>query len=233
MSDQNPNDNQNEREEPIVHDKRRIDPETGKVREQGSAADGGEADAEDLAAEDLPTISEDDLNSLLEEAMQASTASDSQGDDADAQPEESAEPASDEEHSYLADLKRVQAEYANFRRRTEREKEELADVATAKVAKQLLPVLDDLDRADAAGDLPEGSSVQVIASKLRAAIERLGIVRYGEKGEPFDPQQHEAIAQLPNPEVTEATIADVVEVGYRIGDREIRAAKVAVFVPAS
>lgn len=233
MSDQNPNENQNEHEEPIVNDKRRIDPETGKVREQGSDADGGEADAENLAAKDLPTISEDDLNSLLEEAMQASTASDSQGDEADAQPDEPAEGASDEEHSYLTDLKRVQAEYANFRRRTEREKEELAAVSTAKVMKQLLPVLDDLDRADAAGDLPEGSSFKVIASKLRAAIERLGILRYGEKGEPFDPQQHEAIAQLPNPEVTEATIADVVEVGYRIGDREIRAAKVAVFVPAS
>ncbi|UQN14695.1 nucleotide exchange factor GrpE [Gulosibacter sp. ACHW.36C] len=236
MSDQNPNDNQNEREEPIVNDKRRIDPETGKVRGEGSAAADAEVESDasgtdsapagDEAAEDLPTISEDDLNSLLEEAMQASTASDSQGD---AEPE----PANEEEHSYLTDLKRVQAEYANFRRRTEREKEELAALSTAKAAKQLLPVLDDLDRADAAGDLPEGSSFQVIASKLRAAIERLGVVRYGEKGEPFDPQQHEAIAQLPNPEVTEATIADVVEVGYRIGDREIRAAKVAVFVPAS
>jgi molecular chaperone GrpE len=227
MGDENPNDNQNEREEPIVNDKRRIDPTTGKVRGQGSAEETGE---------ELPTISEEELNTLLEVAMSASAASDSkpaadQADDAEVVADEEA--VQDDPHGYLADLKRVQAEYANFRRRTEREKEELAALATAKAAKQLLPVLDDLDRADAAGDLPEGSPFQVIASKLRASVERLGVERYGEKGEPFDPQRHEAIAQLPNPEVTEATIADVVEVGYRIGDREIRAAKVAVFVPGA
>ena len=73
----------------------------------------------------------------------------------------------------------------------------------------------------------------VIANKLRTAVERLGLTAYGEAGEAFDPQRYEAIAQLPNPSVTTDTVADVVERGYTVGDRVVRVAKAAVFVPAS
>ena len=211
MGDENPNDNQNEREEPIVNDKRRIDPTTGKVRGQGSAEETGE---------ELPTISEEELNTLLEEAMSASAASDSkpaadQADQAEVVADEEA--AQDDPHGYLADLKRVQAEYANYRRRTEEQREVEAARAKGSVAKNLLPVLDDLDRAEKHGDLAEGSALAAIADKLRGVVARLGVERYAEAGDAFDPQQHEAIFQAPTPGTTEATILEVVEVGYRLG----------------
>ncbi|KAB1645336.1 nucleotide exchange factor GrpE [Gulosibacter chungangensis] len=220
-------------EEPIIRDKRRIDPETGKVREPNQDAAGN--DVEDAVADaqadaERETISDEELQNLLNEAMNASTASDLPGEDAASAVEETEDARLARER--LDDLRRVQAEYTNYRRRTDREKAELGEVATANVVTQLLPVLDDLGRAEAAGDLPEGSALQVIVAKLYGTIEKLGVESYGEKGEPFDPAIHEAIAQLPNPEVTEHTIADVVQLGYRIGEREIRPAKVAVFVPA-
>jgi molecular chaperone GrpE len=136
------------------------------------------------------------------------------------------------EHDLLLDLKRVQAEYANYRRRTEESREVEAARTKGTVAKGLLPVLDDLDRAEKHGDLTEGSALLAIAEKLRGVVERLGVERYGAAGEPFDPQQHEAIFQAPTPGTTEATILEVVEVGYRIGTIELRPAKVVVAVPA-
>jgi molecular chaperone GrpE len=137
-----------------------------------------------------------------------------------------------EEHDLVLDLKRVQAEYANYRRRTEDQRE--VEIARAKgsVAKGMLPVLDDLDRAEKHGDLQEGTPLAAIADKIRTVVARLGVERYGEAGEAFDPQQHEAIFQAPTPGTTEATILEVVEVGYRLGDLELRPAKVVVAVPA-
>ncbi|WP_201518326.1 nucleotide exchange factor GrpE [Gulosibacter hominis] len=195
------------------------------VTEEPSAASADASDAEAPAADnadDLPTISEDDLRDLLNEAM---TPPATDGDE----PAEAAETESE----HLEDLRRVTAEYANYRRRTEREKAELRSHATASLVKQLLPVVDDLGRAKQAGDLEEGSAMRVIADKLLGIIERMGVEAYGATGETFDPTIHEAIAQLPNPEVEVETIADVVELGYRIGEIELRPAKVAVFVPAS
>src|SRR5690606_36839745 len=100
-----------------------------------------------------------------------------------------------------------------------------------EAAKRLLPVLYDLDRAEQHGDLLEGSAFAVIAEKIRGTVQRLGVVAYGEKGETFDPQQHEAIFQQPTPGAETSTILDVVEVGYRLGDVELRPAKVVVAVP--
>ncbi|KIC58750.1 nucleotide exchange factor GrpE [Microbacterium laevaniformans] len=137
--------------------------------------------------------------------------------------------ASPEDRDLLLDLKRVQAEYANYRRRTEDQRE--VEIARAKgsVAKGLLPVLDDLDRAEKHGDLVEGSPLAAIAEKLRGVVARLGVETYGVAGEVFDPQQHEAIFHAPNPGgVEDGTILDVVEVGYRLGTIELRPAKVVV-----
>ena len=105
------------------------------------------------------------------------------------------------------------------------------DATIASVVEAMLPALDDLDLADKHGDLVEGP-LAIVAQKLRGSFERLGVVRLGEVGEAFDIDKHEAVAQLPNPEVTEMVVADVVQAGYRIGERVLRAAKVAVFVPA-
>ncbi len=137
-----------------------------------------------------------------------------------------------EEHDLLLDLKRLQAEYANYRRRTEEQREAEIERAKGSVAKGLLPVLDDLDRAEKHGDLAEGSPLAAIADKLRGVVTRLGVETYGAAGEAFDPQQHEAIFQAPTPGTEVATILEVVEVGYRLGGIELRPAKVVVAVPA-
>ncbi|MGZ0712356.1 nucleotide exchange factor GrpE (plasmid) [Coraliomargarita sp. W4R53] len=137
----------------------------------------------------------------------------------------------DLESALLNDLKRLQAEYANYRRRTEDQREVEIERAKGSVAKGLLPVLDDLDRAEKHGDLEEGTAFFPVAEKLRAVAERMGLIRYGVVGEAFDPQQHEAIFQAPTPGVTEATILEVVEIGYRLGSVELRPAKVVVAVP--
>lgn len=131
----------------------------------------------------------------------------------------------------LDELARLRAEYVNYRNRTERERAGDRDATTASVIKAMLPALDDLDLAEKHGDLAEGP-LAIVAQKLRGSFEQLGVVKLGEVGEPFDIDKHEAIAQLPNPEVTEMVVADVVQSGYRVGDRTLRAAKVAVFVPA-
>ena len=138
----------------------------------------------------------------------------------------------DAESALLNDLKRLQAEYANYRRRTEEQRQVEIERAKGEAAKGLIPVLDDLDRAAQHGDLVEGTPFAVIAEKVRAVVERLGVVSYGVKGEEFDPQRHEAIFQQPTPGVDKATVLEVVEVGYRLGDIELRPAKVVVAVPA-
>ncbi|WP_217184911.1 nucleotide exchange factor GrpE [Streptomyces sp. AC495_CC817] len=138
----------------------------------------------------------------------------------------------DAEATLLNDLKRLQAEYANYRRRTEEQREKDIERAKGEAAKGLIPVLDDLGRAAQHGDLVEGTPFAVIAEKVRAVVERLGVVSYGAAGEEFDPQQHEAIFQQPTPGVEKTTILEVVEVGYRLGEVELRPAKVVVAVPA-
>lgn len=138
----------------------------------------------------------------------------------------------DLESTLLNDLKRLQAEYANYRRRTEEQRQVEIERAKGEAAKGLVPVLDDLDRAAQHGDLVDGTPFAVIADKVRTVVERLGVVSYGEKGEEFDPQRHEAIFQQPTPGAEKTTILEVVEVGYRLGDVELRPAKVVVAVPA-
>jgi len=137
----------------------------------------------------------------------------------------------DQESELLGDLKRVQAEFVNYRKRVDRDRETGRELAIAEVVKSLLPVLDDLDRAEAHGDLEEGPML-VIAQKLRGSLEKFGLTTVGEKGDVFDPHLHEALVQLPSPDVTVNTVADVVARGYLLGERLLRPAKVAVSVPA-
>lgn len=127
---------------------------------------------------------------------------------------------------------RAEAELANFRTRVERDRAANRDAVIADVIRSLLPAIDDLDRAAAHGDL-EGSPLELVAQKLRQAFERYGLAVVGVVGEPFDPAFHQAIVQLPSAEATSQTVADVIEVGYVLGDRLVRPAKVAVSVPQS
>ncbi len=124
----------------------------------------------------------------------------------------------------------MQAEYANYRKRVDRDRYVARELAVAEVIAGMLPILDDLNLAQTHGDL-KGSPLELVAQKIRVLFDRYGLVAVGEVGDVFDPSRHEAIAQLPKKGVTENTIADVIQPGYQIGERLIRPAKVAVSVP--
>lgn len=143
---------------------------------------------------------------------------------------EAAEPdAIDRELEIFQDLQRLQADFVNYRARVERDRGVERQLAVAETLKAFLPVLDDLDRAQAHGDLNDGPML-AIAQKLRAAGEKLGLIVFGEKGEKFDPEIHEALVRNVSADVSEPTVADVIERGYKVGERLLRPAKVAVFV---
>ncbi|CAN5221649.1 hypothetical protein BH11ACT3_BH11ACT3_04480 [soil metagenome] len=193
---------------PKINDKRKIDPKTGEARssEDGSTADVG--GIEDLIQAEGPDVelSDDDMALL-----------------ADAERDLVAE--------YRDRAARAEAELKNFRTRVERDRAANREAVIAEVIRSLIPAIDDLDRAESHGDLVEGSPLAIVAQKLRAGFEKYGLRSVGEKGEPFDPKLHEAIVQLYSSDVTVNTVADVIEPGYALGERLIRAAKVAVSVP--
>lgn len=128
------------------------------------------------------------------------------------------------------DLQRLQADFVNYRARVERDRGLERQMAVADTLRAFLPALDDLDRAQAHGDLQEGTPMAAVAQKLRAAGEKLGLVTFGEKGDLFDPEIHEALVKNVSDSVSAPTVADVIERGYKLGDRLVRPAKVAVFV---
>ena len=146
--------------------------------------------------------------------------------------EEGDKDAIDRELEIFQDLQRLQADFVNYRARVERDRGVERQLAVAEAIRAFLPAMDDLTRAEAHGDLQEGTPMAAIAQKLRAAGEKFGLSAFGEKGEAFDPEKHEALVQNPSEEVTEPVIADVIELGYMVGDRLLRPAKVAVSVPA-
>jgi molecular chaperone GrpE len=165
----------------------------------------------------------------------------------DSEPEQTGEPASDEldqelaelvdetgpitkEAELLADLQRLQAEFVNYKSRVERDRDLSRNAAIAEVLRALLPALDDLERAEAHGDL-EGSPFAAVATKIRLAGEKFGLKRFGEQGEKFDPELHNALVQTPNAEVSEPTINEVIEPGFMLEERLLRPAMVSVFVP--
>jgi Molecular chaperone GrpE (heat shock protein) len=133
------------------------------------------------------------------------------------------------------DLQRVQAEYANYRKRAERERLAAGELAVGRTLAELLPILDDLDRAKAHGDLTGG--LKAVADKLDAVLTKLGLVAFGEVGDPFDPTVHEAVMHEESDGVTVPTCTTVLRPGYKHGDRLLRPAMVGVtdplhFVPA-
>ena len=127
------------------------------------------------------------------------------------------------------DLQRVTAEYANYRKRVDRDRGAAAEQTTGAVLTALLPVLDDIDRAREHGDL--NGPFATVAETLGATVGKLGLVGFGEKGDPFDPTRHEAVAHLTSAEVTEPTCIDVMRRGYLLGERLLRPALVAVADP--
>jgi molecular chaperone GrpE len=129
-----------------------------------------------------------------------------------------------------ADLQRVQAEYANYRKRAERDRLVAGELAIGRVLADLLPVLDDIERARQHGDLTGG--LKAITDKLEAEFAKLGLAAFGEVGDEFDPTVHEAVMHDESPDVTRPTCTTVLRKGYRHGERLLRAAMVGVSDPA-
>ena len=130
-----------------------------------------------------------------------------------------------------ADLQRLSAEYANYRKRVERDRVAVVEMATAGLLSQLLPLLDDVDRARAHGDLIGG--FKGVGDALEGITTKLGLERYGAAGDPFDPQVHEAVMQAePDPAASVAVCAQVLQPGFRVGGRVLRPARVSVAEPA-
>lgn len=129
----------------------------------------------------------------------------------------------------LRDLQRVTAEYANYRKRVDRDRAAVVEQATGLVIASLLPILDDLDRAREHDDLVGPAAA--MAEQLNAALAKFGLTGFGEVGDAFDPTRHEAVTHQTSAEVTEPTCVAVMRRGYLLGDRLLRAAMVAVADP--
>ena len=187
-------------EGPVIRDKRRFDPNTGERREG----------VPDFSAANPDTPG----------APSAMTPP----------PGEPGGGANDEAVAELtADLQRLQAEYANYRRRVERDRQAVGEAALASVIVGLLPVLDDLDRARSHGEVTGGFAL--VADGLENTLVKLGLTRFGESGDPFDPTVHEALTHGYSAEVSEPVCGEVFQPGYQVGDRVLRPARVAVLEP--
>jgi molecular chaperone GrpE len=191
---------QEETQGPIIRDKRRIDPETGAVREppspwlpSGGTPPGGQPQPGGVP--DVPA------SPTLEEQLAERT----------------------------SDLQRLQAEYANYRRRVERDRAANREQAIAAVLTNFLPVLDDIGRAREHEELEGG--FRSVGEALEQTVEKLGLTRFGDAGDAFDPTLHEAVTHAHSSEVTRPTCVQIFAPGYRIGDRVVRPARVGVADP--
>jgi molecular chaperone GrpE len=142
-----------------------------------------------------------------------------------------------ERDEYLALAQRTQADFENYRKRVARDSAAAQGRGVASLAKELLPALDNLDRAlEEAGTAAKGGGqgdallegVRLVRSELSAALARLGIESFSPVGEPFDPEQHEAMAQQPVEGADSGTVVEVYQPGYRLGASIIRPARVVV-----
>jgi molecular chaperone GrpE len=183
-------------------DKRRIDPDTFEVREQPPAPAPG------------PPPSDDDAFAGIVEGLVV---------------EEGLGDVDTKVAELTADLQRVHAEYANYRKRVERDRETSRDAAIGTSLAELLPVLDDIGRARDHGDLD--GAFKAVAEALEATVAKQGLERFGEAGDEFDPTVHEAITHTHSPDVTVTTCVSVFQPGYRYKGRTIRPAIVAVADP--
>ncbi|MFL6138464.1 MAG: nucleotide exchange factor GrpE [Frankiaceae bacterium] len=198
-----------EQQEPVVRDKRRIDPLTGELRAPQpaavpstgpSAAPSPAPSSEEVAAPTraATTPDEDQLAAALAERT--------------------------------ADLQRLSADFANYRKRVERDRLATQEMALANVLANLLPVLDDIGRAREHGELEGG--FRSVAEALEATVAKLGLAPFGEAGELFDPVVHEALTHTYSADVTEPTCVAIFQPGYRLGERVLRPARVAVAEPS-
>lgn len=127
------------------------------------------------------------------------------------------------------DLQRLQAEYSNYRKRVERDRSLAHEIAVASVLTEILPILDDLDRAESHNELNGG--FKAVADQLIAITSRVGLIRYGEAPTAFDPNIHDAMLHETSSEVKETTVTAILQPGYRFKERILRPARVTVTDP--
>jgi molecular chaperone GrpE len=223
---------------PVVHDHRRIDPVTGQVRGKHVASKPAGTRG---AGRPAPA---DEATSPAEPAEPAGPRDEQDSAEAPESPEEvpemvSAQVVGGKQAAELeaqlaertADLQRLQAEYANYRKRVDRDRAAVREQAVASTLAGLLPVLDAINQAREHGELSGG--FKSVADSLQAALGRLGLVAYGDKGDPFDPKIHEALTHSYSSDVTEDTCVEILQPGYKVGERILRPARVAVAEPAT
>ena len=198
---------------PRVTDKRRLDPETGKVRRATSGSSKDEVPTAVVSGEASQVLEGDDVVGPVE------------GEDV--------HPDTTLAADLTRDLQRLQAEYVNYKKRVDRDRQMHRDLAVGGVVEALLPVLDDVQLARQHGDL-EGGPFSAIADKLDGTLTKIGVERYGQPGDAFDPAIHEALMHI-EAELAEGTqgttVVQVLQPGYRMGQRIIRVARVAVADP--
>jgi molecular chaperone GrpE len=200
----------------IIRDKRRIDPTSGAVRVPAGEQPAGTSPGPSVQREQM---SETDIPDVQPDAGVIPPGAGT-GDDAATQLAERTE-----------DLQRVTAEYANYRRRVDRDRTLVVDQAAERFAAQLFPIVDDIERARDHGDLT--GAFKVVADRVVGLLDGLGVVAFGVAGDPFDPALHEAVIHDTSPEVSVPTATTVLRQGYRRGDRVLRTAMVAVTDPES
>ncbi len=188
---------------PVIRDRRRIDPETGQVREPQAAA-APSTDGEATLGPDAAAAAVGDSDGRFEVAAALA--------------------------ERTADLQRLQAEYLNYKRRVDRDRELTRQSAIGSVLTSLLPVLDDIGRAREHGELTGG--FKAVAESLERTLIGLGLETFGEAGEPFDPRIHEALMHSYSDDVDGPVCQAVLQVGYRHSDRVLRPARVAVAEPS-
>ncbi len=186
----------NDQEQPVVRDRRRIDPDTGELR--GPDRPDGDS-SPDAAAADSGEAG-DELQKARTEAAER-----------------------------LDDLRRLQAEYVNYRRRVERDRELVRETAKSELLGEFLPVLDDIGRAREHGDLT--GAFGSVGEAVEAVAHKAGLERFGEVGDEFDPTVHEALMHGYADDVDVTTCTQIMQPGYRVGERIIRPARVAVSEP--
>ena len=135
----------------------------------------------------------------------------------------------DEVTTLTADLQRLQAEYANYRKRVDRDRVSTTEFAFATVLLEFLPILDDLDRAAEHGELTGG--FKAVADRINATVEKLGLTKFAEAPVTFNPEIHEALMHETSKDVTEPTATKILQPGYKFKERVIRPARVAVTDP--
>jgi molecular chaperone GrpE len=226
------NPSEEENSGPVIRDRRRIDPQTGQVRDAPGQAKPGKHSASKPggpngpASQAGPDPVAPGAPGAAGPAGPAGPADPPAGGNSGGNSGGSAEVRLAER---TADLQRLQAEYANYRKRVERDRVAVREQALASVLSTLLPVLDDIGRAREHGELAGG--FKSVAESLESGAAKLGLTAYGEAGDPFDPTLHEALMHSYSADVTEPTAVQILQPGYKVGDRIIRPARVSVAEP--